>query len=452
MRLAVDSTADATLTAKLLFSLLIAKLIRLKIIAPGDRNRKNVLNLRMQRLKLKSRVLRLVMLAALLAASAGTQAQQAVSKFTSSPAIKASSSSVLITDLNTGKVIASHNADKPLLPASIMKSVTIASLLGETGTDWKYETPVYLEGEMKGNELIGNLVVVGSGDPSINSKVEPYSADLVAEIVGALKRKGVKRISGKIVVDCSIYPETYPPTWANGDKAYSYGAGQFGLNFENNCNGKSAEKNPPAKFETRLRGALSNAGISVGGGTSSGGKRHLLVTHYSPMIEEIMRSCMMRSDNLFAECFARTLAHLKGEKASSPAGGNIEFDMWKKRGARTAGVVIADGSGLSRTNRLTANFVTDVLTRMKGNPYYASFFPLAGQEGTLRKFLKDTKLDGYLAMKTGSMTGVQCYAGYLLDDDYVPTHTVVIMLNDFPRSRDAAREAAAAMLLELLKN
>lgn len=50
-------------------------------------------------------------------------------------------------------------------------------------------------------------------------------------------------------------------------------------------------------------------------------------------------------------------------------------------------------------------------------------------------------------MKTGSMKGIQCYAGYKLDEDYAPTHVIVVMLNEMP-NRSAAREAVARMLLD----
>ena len=110
-------------------------------------------------------------------------------------------------------------------------------------------------------------------------------------------------------------------------------------------------------------------------------------------------------------------------------------------------MTIADGSGLSRRNRVTARFMTDVLADKSGDPWYASFFPLAGEEGTLRNFLARTPLSGYVAMKTGSMSGIQCYAGYLLDENYVPTHTIVVILNSLPKGRDAARKEIERFLL-----
>lgn len=178
------------------------------------------------------------------------------------------------------------------------------------------------------------------------------------------------------------------------------------------------------------------------------GTRAILLDHQSPPIDDIMRSCMKRSDNLYAEALLRTLALLCGKPGDTGEGAAIEMDFWKKKGADMESVLLIDGSGLSRFNRMTAKFITDVLVKMSYNADYVSFFPLAGQEGTMRSFLKDTPLDGYIAMKTGSMGGVQCFAGYMLDEDYAPTHVVVILINDFPGTRSAVRDKAAKMLLD----
>lgn len=110
------------------------------------------------------------------------------------------------------------------------------------------------------------------------------------------------------------------------------------------------------------------------------------------------------------------------------------------------GVEIFDGSGLSRKNRLTADFLSYVLEEMKDDVEYASFFPLAGQEGTLKSFLKDTHLDSYVALKTGTLKDVKAYAGYKLDDDFAPTHAIVIFMNKTKGNSKAS--AAAAQLLK----
>lgn len=157
---------------------------------------------------------------------------------------------------------------------------------------------------------------------------------------------------------------------------------------------------------------------------------------------------MMRSDNLFAEALLRTIPVVKGKEGDTSLAADIETKYWASKGLKMDGVKIVDGSGLSRSNRVTAEFIGEVLSHLASDPDYASFLPLAGQEGTLKSFLKDTPLDSYFALKTGSMNGIQCYAGYKLDDEFVPTHVVVLILNSLPAGRPAARSAFERYLLD----
>ncbi|MDE6795950.1 MAG: D-alanyl-D-alanine carboxypeptidase, partial [Muribaculaceae bacterium] len=219
--------------------------------------------------------------------------------------------------------------------------------------------------------------------------------------------------------------------------------------FENNASGRRSVENPKGIFLSRLKSSLGKSGISVDGKDLGEGERKAVFVHLSPTIDEIMRSCMMRSDNLFAESMLRTYGKLNLGDGSTEDAASKEYSMWKKRQMPLDGVTIIDGSGLSRNNRVTADFMTAMLSSMADNEVYASFFPLAGQEGTLKSFLAETPLDSYIAMKTGSMKGIQCYAGYLLDDNYAPTHTVVIIMNDITGSRDRAKKAAQKMLLDI---
>lgn len=372
--------------------------------------------------------------------------QKAVDRFIKGGVADSSSVSVLILDLEDGKVLGSHNAAKPLIPASVMKCVTTATLLEETGEEWQYETPVYITGKIRDNVLEGNVIVEGAGDPSINTSHEPKSQNLVDEIVNSLRNRGINKIEGRIKIDEHRFAgPSVNPEWAKGDLPHSYGTGTHGFNFEDNASGKRSVQDPGGVFLTRLGAALARAGIEVGNQDISDKHKQELGMHRSATIDEIMRSCMMRSDNQFAEALLRTVSSAKGGDGSVADGARREMSYWKHKNLPMEDIRIVDGSGLSRGNRMTANFLGSVLKEMSTNPYYASFFPLAGQEGTLRRFLAGTPLEGYVAMKTGSMNGIQCYAGYKLDDDYAPTHVIVVMINNM-RNRGTAREGVRKML------
>lgn len=396
------------------------------------------------------RINRVLTLLLLLAVCLNAAWADAISDFIDSRPVNASSTSVLVRDLKTGNVVEAYNSDKPLIPASIMKSVTTATLLDKVGPKFKFETPVYLTGKIAGGVVSGNILVVASGDPTINTSHAPKTPDFVAEIVSALRKAGISRIEGSIVIDESEFPGyAVNPKWGAGDLPHAYGTGTHGFNFEDNVNGKSSVKDPSGVFKTKLKKALADAGITLGDATvDDGGAKKLLLKHSSATIDEIMRSCMMRSDNQFAETMLRLVGLRYGGEGSSAKGAEEMYKFWKNRNADMADVVIVDGSGLSRSNRVTSTFMADMLQSMARNPYYASFFPLAGQEGTLRHLMAGTRLEGYIAMKTGSMTGIQCYAGYKLDDEYMPTHVIVIMMNEMG-DRTAARKEVEKMLLQI---
>ena len=374
----------------------------------------------------------------------------ALDRLVASRAIDPGNFALLITDLSTGETLVGYNVDRPLIPASIMKSLTIASLINKRDYRDSYSTEVFADGRIRNGVLEGNLIIEGSGDPSVNSAAEPKSPDFISEIVSALARKDIDSIAGRIIIDDSRYAgPSYPDSWGRGDLSASYGTGSHAFNFSNNASGKSAIQNISAHFISRLAASIKKEGIKLGDNEIREGRRHKLMVHKSPELAEIMRSCMMRSDNLFAECFLREFSVAVGGDGSTADGARREIDYWARRHAPMEGVRIIDGSGLSRSNRITPRFLTDVLTQMADNVEYVSFFPLAGQEGTLRRFMKDSRLDSYLAMKTGSMRGIQCYAGYLLDDDFAPTHTVVVMVNNMKADRSRLRSDLGDFFLSI---
>lgn len=398
----------------------------------------------------------ILLIIALIACWADSMAQDAnpvVERFVKASGIKPASVAVMITDLSDNKVIGSHNISTPLIPASIMKSVTTAALLNKVGPNYRYHTGIFIDGPLDMSILRGNLVIVGACDPSVNSMSEPYGQNIIEEITDALRLAGINKIEGKIIIDESEFAGSpRPDSWMAADFRESYGTGIHAFNFENNARGGRSVENPSSVFISRLKSALAKEMISIDEKDLGIGKRTQIFDHVSPPIDEIMRSCMMRSDNMFAEAMLRTYGKLEGKDGSTPSAANREYAFWVERKMPMEGVEIIDGSGLSRQNRVTAEFMNGILTQMSGDATYASFFPLAGQEGTLKKFLAETPLDSYIAMKTGSMKGIQCYAGYKLDEDYVPTHSVVIIMNDIVGKRDRVRKAAENMLLDIFIN
>lgn len=379
--------------------------------------------------------------------------EEAVSEFLKRSGLPSKSVAVKIIDLADGKTVAIHNDKTPLVPASIMKSVTTAALLESTGPDWRYHTRVYVDGPNDLGYLRGNVIVEGACDPTVNSEKEPFSEDLIEEICIALNNQMINRIEGHIIIDENNFAgSSRPSSWAKEDWNKYYGTGSHAFNYSDNANGDHAVNNPSNTFISLLKRSLESNGIELEGKDMTEGRRMQIHDHVSAPIDEIMRSCMMRSDNLFAESMLRTYGKLQGCDGSTKEATTKVMALWEAKQFPLEGVTIVDGSGLSRSNRVTADFMTELLKSMSDNPNYASFFPLAGQEGTLKKFLAGTSLDSYIAMKTGSMKGIQCYAGYKLDEEYIPTHVIVIIMNEITKNRDRAKQAAEKMLLKIFDN
>lgn len=380
--------------------------------------------------------------------------QEAVSRFSQTARLPQGSMAVLVSELPTGKVLASYNADMPLTPASIMKCISLASLSEEYDVEEPLLTPVFVDGQVdEEGTLRGNIIVVAQGDPSINSKIWPISEEFTGEIVEALNKMGVKAVEGSIIVNENFFKGTsIPATWASGDLPHSYGTGSHAFNYANNSVGKSSIKDPAGVFRADLLRKFSAAGIAFNEVSLPRGEKRELMVHESSELKEIMRSCMMRSDNLYAETSLRLFGKSRGGDGSTEDAARRETEFWKGRKAPFEGVNIIDGSGLSRSNKVTARFMENILRQKSDDVEYVSFFPLAGQEGTLKKFLVDTPLDSYIAMKTGSMNGIQCYAGYKLDDDFAPTHVVVIIVNNFRCDRAYLRSQVERMLVDVFSD
>lgn len=188
-----------------------------------------------------------------------------------------------------------------------------------------------------------------------------------------------------MLIDETAYGGTpRPASWHPSDFKEAYGTGIHTFNFENNANGRKSVENPSRVFMSRLKRALSAEMITIDGKDLGEGKRTLLFDRVSPPVDEIMRSCMMRSDNMFAEAMLRTYGKLEGKDGSTETAATRELAYWTDRDMPMEGVEIIDGSGLSRSNRVTADFMTGMLGVMGDNATYVSFFPLAGQEGTLK--------------------------------------------------------------------
>ena len=157
--------------------------------------------------------------------------QTALQQFLQNPALKHASIGICVKDLSTGETIVSHNDDKSLTTASIMKLVTTATALELLGPNFRYKTILALDA--KGPST---LLIIGSGDPTLGTlayKENPYTflSDWSQALYTHLK--GVKELK-LYVVDNLFGYDGVSDEWTWIDMGNYYAAGAYGVSVFDN--------------------------------------------------------------------------------------------------------------------------------------------------------------------------------------------------------------------------
>lgn len=218
---------------------------------------------------------------------------------------------------------------------------------------------------------------------------------------------------------------------------------------------KASMPDPSALLASEFRKKLSIAGICFSGVTNyektkSETSSQLSVIQ-SPPLRDIIKVTNHESVNLFAEHLLKHLAFQKTGLGATKDGCKFVVQFWKDKGLDMTGFFMNDGSGLSRFNAVTASQMTNILSYMKIRSVYAPDFhqslPTAGN-GTLTVFKNENFPNQSLRAKSGSMTRVRCYAGYLTSQSG-QQFSFTIMLNNFSCSQTEATRKIEEVLIEL---
>ncbi|MEX0609973.1 MAG: D-alanyl-D-alanine carboxypeptidase/D-alanyl-D-alanine-endopeptidase [Balneolaceae bacterium] len=136
-----------------------------------------------------------------------------------------------------GEILESLNSDKLIAPASNQKLLTTAAVLDAFGSDYRYQTHIYGKGEQIGEVWNGDLIIKGSGDPSISGFMYNDNRYHVFEqFLVQLEEKNITEISGNIIADLSLFDrDYYPKGWDWYDFSFYYGVQISPLSFNNNA-------------------------------------------------------------------------------------------------------------------------------------------------------------------------------------------------------------------------
>jgi D-alanyl-D-alanine carboxypeptidase/D-alanyl-D-alanine-endopeptidase (penicillin-binding protein 4) len=150
---------------------------------------------------------------------------------TQRPGVSRASWGIVVDSLDRHNRLVDLNARTLFVPASIAKLVSVATAAEAVGWDYRFETSLVTTGSVSQGRLFGDLLIVGSGDPSIGGR---GGGDLSA-FVAAVKAAGFERIEGRIVGDDDALEEPRPQlSWAWDDLGYTTGAIFGALNLAEN--------------------------------------------------------------------------------------------------------------------------------------------------------------------------------------------------------------------------
>ncbi len=199
------------------------------------------------------------------------------------------------------------------------------------------------------------------------------------------------------------------------------------------------------------------------GGSISGGVRdgtvpagaRLFAAIESPSLAEVVRDINKFSNNVMARQLFLTIGQKVDVTAGNPRGtggtaaeADTAIRAWlEARGLRFPGLVLDNGSGLSRHERSSADAIARLLQAAWKSPVMPELMaslPLVAVDGTMKKRLKDGALAGQAHIKTGSLEGVKTMAGYVLDRS--GRRQIVVFFVNHPNA--AAAQAAQDALLQ----
>lgn len=186
--------------------------------------------------------------------------------------------------------------------------------------------------------------------------------------------------------------------------------------------------NPPLAFAGDFRNAMVLKGIRVAGkpfslADSDSLRKNLSQGRFtelsgisSPNVASLVHTVNQNSYNFFAETLLKHIGLKIMRYGSTDAGARAVYNFFRNKGMDTDGFYMYDGSGISRFNSVTARQMVWVLQYMTGSPEYPVFrssLSVAGVSGTLSRMLDGTPAEGNLLAKSGTMSRVKSYAGYV---------------------------------------
>ena len=306
---------------------------------------------------------------------------------------------IMVWDLEADSCIYRFRERQLMRPASTMKLVTAITALDKLGGSYQFKTTLKYTGTVENGVLKGDIYCVGGMDPRFNT-------DDMTAFVTSLKELGVDSIQGSVYADRSMKDEDLlGEGWCWDDDNPVLSPLVFGRKD---------------LFMDRFLSKLKDAGIFYAGFGASVKRcpqgAFTICTRFHTM-DQILHKMMKESDNLYAESMYYQIAASTGNRpASAKSARNVERQLIRKIGLDPARYKLADGSGLSLYNYLSAELEVKLLRyAYRDENMYQQLkqsLPIAGVDGTLKKRMKTGYAHANVKAKTGTLTGIISLAGY----------------------------------------
>ena len=407
-----------------------------------------------------------------------------------------------------GETLYSLNGDKFFTPASSAKLLVSAAALLNLGADYRIKTPVYSVGNLP---TLTSLRLKGQGDPTIKTQsIKNIVHQLQAKGVQRIENLIIddsyfdspainptwewldvhsyfatavnSTILNQNTVTLTLFPQQIGQlveySWSDAIAANQWQVvneaitGEADVKYDVELDGdlgkpllqlrgELAVNEPPdvwdlavvdpaLYFLESLRSHLNRAGIVVNRGTvvNRPYRDELeteLVAIYSPPMQQILAEINQSSNNLYAEVLGKILAKELNVETATEA---INLSL-TEIGIKPDEYVLVDASGLSRQNLISPQTLVKILRLMSQRTQSESYrqsLAVAG-EGTLKLRFIDTSVEGLWA-KTGTLTGVGAFAGYLFNEEY-PTIVFSILVNNSELKSKEIREVIDRIVVDL---
>lgn len=389
-----------------------------------------------------------------------------------------------------GDTLAQLNKGKRLTPASNMKLVTTAAAYLKLGRNYTFKTQIATDGTIQDSTLVGNLYIIGGGDPLIGNLFTylPKEDIPFGKWRKVLEDNGIRRIEGDVIGDGSYFcGELRHTDWSTEDEISKDGVVPAGLTWR----GEMGDSIPdgPLAAATHFRRWLIQNGVPVSGAAKasqesvvrSATATHMLTqktsandsscdasipdsliilgTAQSATLNHIATITNHQSDNFCAETLIKAIG-----KANN---GSDDYDTATEALHRalapigmagpSAKMRFADGSGLSRKNFISPEFIVGILMGMSRTSLYKDYLnslPRPGRkDGTLQTRLPKAPapVKNRIYMKSGSLGGVRCFSGYILPSDGNTKKTIAfsIMVNNYVGKSSELTQTLDNLILEL---